>query len=353
MNAPSRNRAMMPSVNSNLRRRSGVLNACANALSKVPPNATPGHRWSAYRVSPTPPAARAGWGECCPEQSCPRTRTGAALGCCGLRLRDTAAGGLDLLLRGIRPGVSLDVEPHGHVARAEHLHQVALAHGALLDEVGYLHAATLGEQLGELVEVDHLVLDAERVLEPAQLRQPHVQWHLAALEPSGNLVTGLRALCATPGGLALRALTASDTPLDGLRSRRGTQVVDLENVDLLGLLSHHFTSSTVTRWATARIMPRVTPSSGRSTVWPIFLSPSERSVSRWFCLPPMADLICVTFRPAIMHLPLRWRARPASGRRRAAHVRRPWRVHATARRERRAPAAVRAAPRLPPAARAS
>ena len=42
--------------------------------------------------------------------------------------------------------------------------------------------AALGEQLAEPVEVDDLVLDAERVLEALQLRQPHVHRHLAALE---------------------------------------------------------------------------------------------------------------------------------------------------------------------------
>ena len=70
----------------------------------------------------------------------------------------------------------------GDVAGAEHLDLLALADRALGHEVVDGDVATVREQLGELLEVHDLVLDAERVLEPAQLRQPHVHRHLAALE---------------------------------------------------------------------------------------------------------------------------------------------------------------------------
>jgi hypothetical protein len=68
------------------------------------------------------------------------------------------------------------------------------------------------EPLGELVEVHHGVLDAERVVEPALGHAP-VQRHLAALEPALELEARarLRALVAAPGRLAVaRPLAAAD-----------------------------------------------------------------------------------------------------------------------------------------------
>src|SRR4051794_15395237 len=43
-------------------------------------------------------------------------------------------------------------------------------------------------------------------------------------------------------------------------------------------------------------MPRISGRSSLTTTSDSRLRPSERSVSRWFCLPPMPDLICVTLR---------------------------------------------------------
>ena len=142
--------------------------------------------------------------------------------------------------------------------------------------------AAVREQLGEPVQVDDLVLGAERVLEAPQLGQPHVQRHLAALEAGRHLVAGLGALGAATGGLALGALTATHAGLGGLGARRRAQVVDLECV-----IRHQSTSSTVTRCDTVKTMPRISGRSSLTTTSSIRLSPSERSVSRWFCLPPI------------------------------------------------------------------
>src|SRR5680860_1294116 len=57
-NDPSRNMAMIPRVNSSLRRRSGVLKARTNALSTGPPGARLSAAWV---VGPTPPGAAGAW----------------------------------------------------------------------------------------------------------------------------------------------------------------------------------------------------------------------------------------------------------------------------------------------------
>src|SRR5690606_12616675 len=160
--------------------------------------------------------------------------------------------------------------------------------------------ATLGEQRGQLVQVHDLVLGTEGVLEPAELREAHVQRHLPTLEAGGNLVTSLRTLGSTTRRLTLRGLTATHTGLRGLGTGGRTEVVDLQR---LVLRHDHSTSSTVTRCATVLTMPRISARSSFTAVSPIRLRPSVRSVSRWFCLPPMADLVWVTFRRAITHQP--------------------------------------------------
>ena len=98
-----------------------------------------------------------------------------------------------------------DLQRHAEVAVAEHLHGLALADGALGDQVLDADRAAVREQLAEPVQVDDLVLHAERVLEAAQLGQPHVQRHLPALEAGWHLVAGLGALGAATGRLALLA----------------------------------------------------------------------------------------------------------------------------------------------------
>src|SRR5699024_7555979 len=153
----------------------------------------------------------------------------------------------------------------------------------------------------------------------------HVQRHLSSLKAGRHLVTSLRALGATTSGLTLGCLTATHTGLCGLGARGGTQVVHLQGAAgtlgrrgsgdrllcsrllgpslLLGVSHVQSTSSTVTRCATVATMPRISGRSSLTAVSPIRLRPSERSVSRWFCLPPMADFFWVTLSCAIMHQP--------------------------------------------------
>src|SRR6185312_13289281 len=168
---------------------------------------------------------------------------------------------------------------------------LVLANGALLDQVLDRDVAALGEQFRDLVQVHDLVLDAERVLEAAQLRQAHVQRQLPACEAGLDLVTGLSALGAAASGLALGRLAATHAGLGGLGAFGRAQVVYLECLFDLG--HAYFASSTFTRCGTLLTMPTVTGSASRTTVWPIRFNPSERRVSRWFCLPPMTDLVWV------------------------------------------------------------
>ena len=65
----------------------------------------------------------------------------------------------------------------------------------------------------ERVEVDGRVLDAERVVEPLQLRHALLERHLAALEAAGDLVAGVLALGAAAGGLAALAADAATDAL--------------------------------------------------------------------------------------------------------------------------------------------
>src|SRR5690606_9783036 len=129
------------------------------------------------------------------------------------------AGCLDLLLGRRRPGVDGHLELDAQLTGAEDLDRLTGAHRPLGGEVLPGDGATLGVKRTELVQVHHLVLGTERVLEATELGQPHVQRHLPALEASRDLVTGLGALGATARGLpALAALTASDADLGGLRT---------------------------------------------------------------------------------------------------------------------------------------
>ena len=171
--------------------------------------------------------------------------------------------------------------------------------GALADDaVGHQHVdrdvgiAELLDEVAERVQVDRLVLDAERVVEPLQLRDALLEWHLATLEAAGDRVAGALALGATAGRLAaLAAGTATDAlgVLRGAGCRR--QIMDLH-----GQLSFSdwLESLTVIRWGTRAIMPRISGRSGSVFVLPILPSPSARSVPRCFGLVPIDDLICVT-----------------------------------------------------------
>src|SRR3954451_8890825 len=114
---------------------------------------------------------------------------------------------------------------HSDVTGAEDLDRQAWAHGAAAYQLFRAHLAALREELREPTRVDHLVLGAERVLEALQLRQPHVDRHLAALEPAGHRAARARALGAAARGLSLRTLTTADAGLCAPRAGRGSQMV--------------------------------------------------------------------------------------------------------------------------------
>src|SRR5690606_20180116 len=145
----------------------------------------------------------------------------------------------------------------------------------------------------ESVEENALVLDAERVLEPLQLRDADVQRHLAAFERRGDRAAGLLALGATAGGLAAQAAdAATDALAVAVGSGCGLEVVDLHQA------SPSLTSSTVTRCGTLAIMPRTSGRSGRVFDLPMRPRPSARMVPRCLGFVPIVDLIWVTFRSA-------------------------------------------------------
>src|SRR5947209_2203212 len=173
MKEPRRNAATSAKVNNTLRRRSGVRKIRATALST-----------GFLRFRSVGPGRRPSCGD-------------------GPRSADRAARSDDLLLRGRGDLVHGDVQTNRDFAGAEDLDLLVLPHGALRHEVGDGHIAPVGVQDGELVEVHDLVLDAERVLEPAQLRGAHDEVEVAALEAGADAVPGLRALRAAALGLAL------------------------------------------------------------------------------------------------------------------------------------------------------
>ncbi|WP_426405889.1 hypothetical protein, partial [Desulforudis sp. 1190] len=95
-----------------------------------------------------------------------------------LVLLDGSARSDDLLLSGAGDLVDRDVQLNRNVPVAENLDLLVLANGTLRDEVADGDVTALRVEVGEGREVHDLVLDAERVLEPAQLRGAHVQRHL-------------------------------------------------------------------------------------------------------------------------------------------------------------------------------
>ena len=97
------------------------------------------------------------------------------------------------------------------VTVAEDLHQLVLANRTGSDELVDADGAALREQLGDVADVDDLVLDPVGVGEALELRQPHVDRHLAALEGCRHVLACLGALGAATGGLTLGPLTATHT----------------------------------------------------------------------------------------------------------------------------------------------
>src|SRR5262249_51452448 len=137
------------------------------------------------------------------------------------------AGSGDLFRRLAAELVRMDRELLAHLAPRQHLHRPVAAGGEprLAQRLGRHHPAGL-EFLAERVDVDDVVLDAERVVEAAPRDAP-VQRHLAAPEAALELEAGPRfgALVSASGGLAVPgALAAADSLLRVRGALRGAQV---------------------------------------------------------------------------------------------------------------------------------
>src|SRR3954449_11121362 len=142
---------------------------------------------------------------------------------------DSTARRRDGCLGGLGEAVSADAQGARQLAPTEHLDEGALVGEAVLVQQGrgdLVHAVGLGDGR-EDIEVDGLVLDAERVVEALQLRDPLLDRHLAAFEAARHRVAGVLALGAAARGLAALAADAAADPLRGLgRARRWLQFVD-------------------------------------------------------------------------------------------------------------------------------
>src|SRR5262249_28631214 len=131
---------------------------------------------------------------------------------------------------------------------------------------------------------------------PARLAEPHLERHLAALEPGAHHVrarAGLLALDPAAGVPALAGAEPAPDALAVLPRLRGLQV--RKGKLLLGCLfgGHRtpYASSTLTRCATFLSIPASCGLSVCSTLWPILRRPSARSVPR--CRSDWPILLCV------------------------------------------------------------
>src|SRR5690606_32165509 len=128
----------------------------------------------------------------------------------GQDLDRTSRGG-DGCFSALREGVGLHGDGAGQLTTTEDLHEGTLV-GQPLGVEGLRRDLV---ELGRLddVQVDGLVLDPERVVEALELRDAHVERHLAALEPGRDGAARPLALGAAAGGLAA---LARDAPADAL-----------------------------------------------------------------------------------------------------------------------------------------
>src|SRR5690606_12732265 len=207
--------------------------------------------------------------------------------------RGRAAGGGDL--GGGRSGerVRLEIELDAlELTGAEDLDQFVLVEHTGVDELLEPDLAALGEELDETVEVHHLVDGPVVRLEALELRQTHLERHLAALEAGLDVLAGLGALGAAPGGLALGALAATDAGLGLLGAGSGLQVMNADRHD-------YSTSSTSTRWRTLWTMPRNSGRSSLTTDWRILRRPRVCMVARCFGLTPIRERTWVIFKRAM------------------------------------------------------
>src|SRR5690606_10209899 len=197
------------------------------------------------------------------------------------------AGRRDLLGRLPAELVRTDSQRLGDLPTTEHLdgRPAAADDAALAQQVGRDRRSGV-EHLGQRIEIDHGVFDAERVLEPA-LGQPAMQRHLAALEAALGLVprARLRALVTARRRLAMtRSRAPAHALLGVLGAARWAQVVQ----------RHVAYSSMRTRCRTLRIRPRVAGVSSISTVCRIRRRPRPRRACAWSFAYPIELFSCVT-----------------------------------------------------------
>src|SRR5674476_928106 len=118
----------------------------------------------------------------------------------------------------------------------------------------------------ERTHVDRGVVDAEGVLEAAQLRDALHQRQLPTLETHGDRVAGALALGATAGCLSAFASDAASYPATGSRrTGRWAELVDLHREPL----SSSPAGVTSIRWGTRAIIPRISGRSGSTLVRPV------------------------------------------------------------------------------------
>src|SRR4051812_8034651 len=204
--------AIIARENSSLRRRSGVRNAAANACSTCPPLVG---EWR-LPMQPSTPGT----------PGVPGVEGASDAG-------GAAPGRGDLLGRGCGESVGVHLDGDAtEVAGAEHLDRLTAPDGAGVGQAVRVDRAALREQRRDPVEVDDLEHDLVVVLEPRELGQPHVQRGLPTLEAGRGVAAGPGALGAATGGLALGALTTTDSRLRGVGAGGRTQVVDLESHEM-------------------------------------------------------------------------------------------------------------------------
>ena len=143
----------------------------------------------------------------------------------------------------------------------------------------------------EGAQVHRGVVDAEGVLEAAQLGDALHQGQLATLEPHGDGVAGALALGAPAGGLAALAGDAAPDPPAGAGGPcRWAELMDLHGQPF----SSCSAGVTSTRWGTRASIPRISGRSGSTLVRPMPRRPRARRVPRCLGLVPMADRTWVT-----------------------------------------------------------
>src|SRR6266540_357261 len=206
---------------------------------------------------------------------------------------DGAAGGGDLGGRRGRESVGPNLQGDRQLAVPEDLDRGALAGQTGLDQTLRVDATALGEGGAEPVEVHHRPGDLVGGVEAPQLGHAALERHLATLEADSHFPSGVRALGAPAGGLALaRGLAAALADAVGPGTGRGTQVMQL----------HSGTSSTFTRWETLNSMPRISGRSSCSTTSCIRFRPNDLMVARCGRGRPISERTWVT-RSRVMPTP--------------------------------------------------